>query len=85
MPAVAAGRSVQIQACYQLAGMAVTWIIAIPTGLLFGFLVSRLPMPEEQFDDVHHFLHVEYPDSKEAEPQRLDTNGSPLASPAPRD
>ncbi len=64
--------------------MAVTWIIAIPTGLLFGYLVSRLPMPEEQFDDQHHFLHVEFPDAetKKLEALRAETHASPEASPA---
>ena len=43
--------------------MAVTWIISIPTGLIFGFLASRLPMPSKQFDDTPHFAHVHYGDN----------------------
>lgn len=56
------GRSIQTQALYQLAGIAVTWAISIPSGLLFGFIASRLPMPEKQFDDTVNFVHVEYGD-----------------------
>lgn len=56
------GRTIQTQTLYQLAGIAVTWIIAIPSGLLFGFIASKLPMPEKQFDDSVNFMHVEYGD-----------------------
>jgi len=52
-----------VQACYQLAGMAVTLAIAISSGLLFGWISSLLPMPEKQYDDSVNFMHVEYGDS----------------------
>jgi hypothetical protein len=42
--------------------MGVTLIIAIPTGALCGFLASRLPMPERQFDDTQHFHECEFGD-----------------------
>jgi hypothetical protein len=51
-----------MQALYQLAGIAVTLAIAIPSGLLFGFICSKLPMPVKQFDDSVNFMHVEYGD-----------------------
>jgi ammonium transporter Rh len=56
------GRTVQVQALYNLAGIAVTLAICIPTGLLFGFIASRLPMPVTQFDDAVNFAHIEYGD-----------------------
>jgi hypothetical protein len=40
----------------------VTWAIAIPAGALVGFLASRLPMPEKQFDDQANFQHCEFGD-----------------------
>lgn len=55
-------RSLSTQAGYQVAGIFVTWGIAIPTGLLFGFIASKLPMPANQFDDQHTFMHCEYGD-----------------------
>jgi len=42
--------------------MAVTWIISIPTGLICGYIASRLPMPSKQFDDTVNFAHVHYGD-----------------------
>lgn len=55
-------RSMQTQTWYQIAGMFVTWGIAIPTGALFGFIVSRMPMPAKQFDDTGSFQHCTYGD-----------------------
>ena len=56
-------RDLETQACYQLAGIAVTWGISIPMGLLFGFITSNLPMPKVQFDDKHTFEHCKYDDN----------------------
>lgn len=55
-------RALNLQACYQLAGMAVTLGIAITSGLIVGFVASRLPSPVELFDDKCHFAHVDYTD-----------------------
>jgi hypothetical protein len=40
--------------------MAVTLGIAITSGLIVGFVASRLPSPVELFDDKPHFAHVDY-------------------------
>ncbi len=42
--------------------MAVTLGIAITSGLVVGFVSSRLPSPVELFDDKCHFAHVDYTD-----------------------
>jgi len=56
-------RSMSVQTWYQLAGMAVTWGIAIPGGALTGLIVSKLmPDPESLFDDDVTCCHVEYGD-----------------------
>jgi len=55
-------RSMSTQTWYQVAGIVITWGIAIPSGALVGFLASRMPMPEIQFDDTVNFCHVEYGD-----------------------
>lgn len=55
-------RDMSEQVSMQVAGIFVTWAIAIPAGALFGFLASRLPMPPKQFDDSHTFMHCEYGD-----------------------
>lgn len=57
------GRTTQKQACFQLAGMAITLAISISSGLIFGWISSKLPMPEKQYDDSVNFMHVEYGDS----------------------
>lgn len=56
------GRSMGTQTGIQVAGIAITWGIAIPAGALTGYLVSLMPMPEKQFDDTVNFCHVEYGD-----------------------
>ena len=50
------------QAGYQLAAMGITIGIAITSGLLGGFIASRLPNPERIHDDAGHFHEVEYGD-----------------------
>lgn len=42
--------------------MAVTLGIAITSGLVVGFVASKLPSPVELFDDKAHFAHVNYVD-----------------------
>lgn len=42
--------------------MAVTLGIAITSGLIVGFVASKLPSPVELFDDKCHFAHVDYTD-----------------------
>ena len=42
--------------------MGITLGIAITTGLIGGFIASRLPFPEQFFDDHEHFHEVEYGD-----------------------
>jgi hypothetical protein len=46
----------------QLAAMGITLAIAITSGLVCGFIASRLPFPEKFFDDTEHFAEVEYGD-----------------------
>ena len=55
-------RSFGYQSFMNFIGILVTLGIAISSGALFGFLVAGLPMPEEQFDDTKHFVHVEFGD-----------------------
>jgi len=55
-------RSMNTQVGIQIAGIVVTWAISIPAGALVGYLVSKMPMPDEQFDDKHTFMHCEYGD-----------------------
>jgi hypothetical protein len=42
--------------------MGITLAIAISTGIIGGFLASRLPFPEHFFDDQDHFHECEYGD-----------------------
>jgi ammonium transporter Rh len=56
------GRSYGYQAFMNFIGILVTFGIAIASGALFGFLVGKMPMPEEQFDDTKNFVHVEFGD-----------------------
>jgi ammonium transporter Rh len=55
-------RSYRQQAGFQLAAMGITLCIAITTGIIGGFIASRLPFPEHFFDDHDHFHEVEYGD-----------------------
>jgi len=61
-PSVWNTRSPRQQAGMQLAGMGITLGISIATGLIGGFIASRLPFPEHFFDDHDHFHEVEYGD-----------------------
>ena len=40
--------------------MGITLAIAIGTGIIGGYIASRLPFPEHFFDDHDHFHEVEY-------------------------
>jgi len=55
------GRTPQVQAGYQLAGLCIALGIAITTGLFTGFITSQSffqPPPEENlFDDKHHWAN----------------------------
>ena len=42
--------------------MGITLGIAITSGLVCGFIASRLPHPETLFDDTEHFAEVEFGD-----------------------
>lgn len=42
--------------------MGITLAIAIGTGIIGGYIASRLPFPEHFFDDHDHFHEVEYGD-----------------------
>jgi hypothetical protein len=42
--------------------MGITLGIAITSGIVCGFIASRLPFPEKFFDDTEHFHEVEYGD-----------------------
>lgn len=63
--------------------MGVTLIIAIPTGAFCGFLASRLPMPERQFDDSQHFHECEYGDDT-AEFNKNHIKNEPIEAETPR-
>jgi len=55
-------RELSTQAGYQICGVLLVWVIAIPAGLLIGFLTSKLfkDYPAHQFDDKHTFHGVTY-------------------------
>ncbi len=53
-------RSPRQMAGFQLAAIGITLGIAITTGLIGGFIASRLPFPENFFEDHEHFHEVEY-------------------------
>ena len=55
-------RSARQAAGFQLAAMGITLAIAITSGLVCGFIASRLPFPERFFDDSEHFAEVEFGD-----------------------
>jgi hypothetical protein len=53
-----AGKQAQIN----LACMAITFGISVISGLIAGFIASRLPHPDRLFDDSVHFHEVEFGD-----------------------
>jgi hypothetical protein len=57
-----ATRGTYHQAGIQLAAIAVTLCIAVSSGFVAGLIASRLPHPENIYDDTLHFVHVEYGD-----------------------
>ena len=61
--------------------MAITICIAFSSGIVGGFLASRLLDPEILFDDQSHFHHVEFGDdtdvyTKQHHPRVHGINGS---------
>lgn len=44
-----------------------TLFLAIGSGVIAGFLTSKIPMPEKQFDDTFNFVHVTYGDGDVAQ------------------
>jgi hypothetical protein len=50
------------QAKINLAAMAITQGIAMGSGIIAGFIASRLPHPKVLFDDNPNFEHVEFGD-----------------------
>jgi len=44
-----------------------TLFLAIGSGAIAGFLTSKIPMPEKQFDDTFNFMHVTYGDGDVAQ------------------
>jgi hypothetical protein len=55
-------RTINQQASFQIAALGVTLAIAILSGILFGFIASRIPFPENFFDDSVNFDHVDFND-----------------------
>jgi len=71
-------RDLSTQTGFQFAGIAVTWAISIPAGAFVGFLASRLPMPEAQFDDQANFAHCEFgDDTAQHNVEGFKTGGKP--------
>jgi len=50
------------QGAFQLAALGVTLGISISSGVLFGWLASLIPFPDNFFDDSVHFEHVDFND-----------------------
>jgi len=55
-------RTAHQQAAFQIAALGVTLGIAILSGILFGWIASRIPFPENFFDDSVNFEHVDFND-----------------------
>lgn len=61
--------------------MACSFGIAVSTGAVFGFIVSQMPMPKEQFDDAHQFKHVAYgDDTAKFNEEKPEDEGTVLAN-----
>ena len=77
------GRTPQVQAGYQLAGLGICLGIAISTGLLTGFVTSRSyfqPPPEQSlFDDKFHWANcvIEHEELHELKKQMEAANAAP--------
>lgn len=50
------------QAAFQIAALGVTLAIAIISGIVVGGIASRIPFPDNFFDDSVNFVHVDYND-----------------------
>lgn len=50
------------QAAFQIAALGVTLAIAIISGIVFGGIASRIPFPDNFFDDSVNFDHVDFND-----------------------
>ena len=78
-------RSLEQQAGFQLAGMAVTIAIAVVGGICFGGIASLLTGLSNYYDDSVNFLHVDFDDdmskfNKVAHEQEKEVELSKVAS-----
>lgn len=78
-------RTAHEQAAFQIAALGVTLGIAILSGILFGWIASRIPFPENFFDDSVNFEHVDFNDdiakySVENHQHVLDTDRNKVAA-----
>jgi ammonium transporter Rh len=77
-------RTMKQQAAYQLAGIAISIVLAIASGAIAGFIASRLLPAEHFFDDHDHFHDVVYgDDTKESHERGENLDKYDAAAPSP--